>query len=51
MGAKTQIVVNPFLRNLGDPEVVTPLFNAQFGTKTSDEGVPVLKLALVLSSL
>ncbi|MCL7465337.1 leukotoxin LktA family filamentous adhesin [Phaeovulum sp. NW3] len=51
VGSETQIMVNPFLRNIGDPGVVTPLFSKEFGSGVPGGENPVLKFPLVLASL
>ncbi|MFP1644556.1 leukotoxin LktA family filamentous adhesin [Pontitalea aquivivens] len=51
VGSETQIMVNPFLRNIGDPGVVTPLFSKEFGSGMQGGENPVLKFPLVLAAL
>ena len=51
VGAETQIMVNSFLRNIGDPGVVTPLFWSVFGSAVRTDEEQVLKLPLILASL
>lgn len=51
VGSETQIMVNPFLRNIGDPGVIAPLFSKDFGSGVPGGENPVLTFPLVLASL